>query len=344
MTKTKTLLVGTGFWAEQHLKAYQLCKKTIVSGIVGHSNKKRLEELATNYNISSFFFDTKEAIRKLEPDIVDIATSPVYRLEGVKAAVNSSVKLVNMEKPMALFPSEAKNIEKICLKNNLLLTVNHQKKFNKPWAEAAKIIKKGTLGRILFFRATCRGNMLEQGTHLVDMLLFFNNYTPIKWVMAQTADFDGFKKPKTPAPDSVSALIQFDNETPAYLTIGNIGWPIDKETNKWFHMAVEAYGSKGHLRISLNQTMELNIYGKKTLVTSSKWDDTYLQGLADHFDAASAYAMNPEKKHISCLKNSIMSFEAIMAMYKSSALGDRIMLPTELDDLIIDIIKKRAGM
>lgn len=329
----KTLLIGTGLWAENHLKAMQRCRRMRIAGIVGHSNEARLNELADRYAIPYRSMNVTKAIADVGPDIVDIAGSPRYRLAGVTACVGTGVRLVNIEKPMALTPREGYAIEKVCRASGLLLTVNHQKKFNAPWAKAASLIRGGRLGSLRFFRATCRGNLLEQGTHLVDMLLFFHGYTPLQWVMSQVADLEGLDKEKTPAPDSAAVELRFTDGVHASVLIGNIGWAIPRETNKWFQFSVEAYGTRGHLVVTLNQTLEVVTYADGRRVKEpSKWDDTWVQGLADHLDACARYAARPGAGHVSCLDNSMKSFEAVMAIAASAAGGGRIPLPCRIDD------------
>lgn len=334
--RLRSLVVGTGFWAEQHLRAYQRCREVAVCGLVGHANATRLEEVAARHGVPHHSMNLKRAIRDLAPDMVDICAAPAFRLAGVRACAGTGVRLVNLEKPMALTPGEATRIEALCRKTGLLLTVNHQKKFNKPWVKAHRLVRSGALGPIRFFRATCRGNMLEQGTHIVDMLLHFAGYEPIDWIMGQVADLEGLDKPKTPAPDSASALLRFKNGILAHLCLGNIGWEIPGETGKWFQFAIEAYGAKGHLTISLNQTMELVRYGSGSrTVTPSLWEPTCLQGLADHLDAAAAYARNPRLNHISNLDHSMMSFQAVMAIYQSACGGGRVTLPAGFPDSLL---------
>jgi len=338
----RTILIGTGYWAEQHLRAYALGKKHDVVGIVGHSNESRLNELADTYNIPDRFMDVGQALAATKPDTVDIASAAAYRVEGIRCCAGTSVKLVNMEKPMALLPSDAYEIERLCTENNLLLTVNHQKKFNAPWARAQAIIAGGELGKITSFRATCKGNMLEQGTHVVDMLLFFQGYTGVRWVMGQVADLEGLGKEKTPAPDSAVGVIEFDNGVQATLTLGNVGWPVPNETEKWFHVAIEAYGTGGHLSISLNQALSVSIDGSKTTVEDSSWEDTYLQGIADHLDAAARYAADPGQGHVSCLENSMLSFQVIMAIYASACGAGRVEFPCRFEDDVVTNLRKRG--
>ena len=53
MKKMRALLVGTGLWAENHVKAYQSCKHVEVVAIVDvmKSSKARLDQLAVKYGI-----------------------------------------------------------------------------------------------------------------------------------------------------------------------------------------------------------------------------------------------------------------------------------------------------
>jgi predicted dehydrogenase len=338
--KTKVLLVGTGYWAEQHIKAYAMCRETELAGLVGHADENRLKALMATYGIGRGFMDVGEAIEAVKPEMVDIAGSPQYRLEGVKACAGRCVKVVNLEKPMARTPGEAYAIEALCRETGLLLTVNHQKKFNAPWARAARLLREGVIGDIRFFRATCKGNILEQGTHLVDMLLYFNGYNPIDWLMAQVADPAGFDKVKTAAPDSAMVEVAFRNGVRGYLDIGNNGWEIPGETEKWFKMAVEAYGEKGHLAIQLNRSLEVTTYADgRTWSEPSLWESTYLQGLADHLDAVARYGRHPAEGHMSALDRSMMSFQAVMGIYASVVRSGRVTFPCRLDDRLADDVK-----
>ena len=342
--KVRALLIGTGYWAERHIMAYGLCREVELAGLVGHSDEARLLALTAQYGIPRGFMSAEEAIAAVKPELVDIAGSPQYRLEGVRACVGKGVRLVNLEKPMALTPGEAYAIEKVCRENGLLLTVNHQKKFNAPWAKAQRLIRDGAIGRTRFFRATCKGNILEQGTHLVDMLLFFHNYAPIEWLMAQVADLEGFGKPKTPAPDSAAVEIAFADGVRGYLDIGNNGWEIPGETEKWFKMAVEAYGDRGHLSVQLNQQLTVTPYAdSRTTVEPSRWDDTFLQGLADHLDAAARYSRDPKVGHVSDLDRSMMSFQAVMGICASAAGAGKIGFPCRFEEDPMAALQRAAG-
>ena len=341
--ETRSLLVGTGGWAENHLRAYAECENIRVVGLVGHQNRERLTALAEGYGIPDTFLDLGEALDGTEPDMVDIACNPHFRLQGVREGMRPCVKLINLEKPMALGPSEAYEIERLCQENGVLLTVNHQKKYLPAWRRAKEMIQTGEIGQIEHIRATCQGNLLEQGTHLVDMVLHYNDYDPVEWVMGQIDELQGLDKGGASAPDAALALLSFTNGVRATLTIGSIGHSIPGETNKWHHYAVEAYGTQGRLRVTLNRTLEAVTRSGERICVESSWDRDYVHALAAHLADAALYAQNPSLGHISDLDRSLRSFQVIMAIYTSGCGEGIVNLPRRFDDGLMQRLRNRRN-
>lgn len=342
--KTRALLVGTGGWAETHLCAYGACDEIELVALVGHRNNERLRALAETYAVPVASLDLPKAIKQVEPEMVDIASNPHFRLEGVRAAMQPSVKLINLEKPMALTPSEAYEIAALCHRHGKRLTVNHQKKYLPAWHRAKELIAGGELGDLEHLRATCQGNLLEQGTHLVDMVLHYNDYQPVSWVMGQIDELEGLDKAGASAPDAALACLAFANGVRAILTIGSLGHPLPGETNKWHQFAVEAYGTRGHLRVTLNKTLEFVSYATgETWRQPSSWDEGYVQAVAQHLADAARYAQNPQVGHLSDLERSLASFEVIMAIYASGCGAGIVRLPKRFDDDLIAHLEARRA-
>jgi predicted dehydrogenase len=332
VSKLRAVLVGTGGWAAAHAAAYRDCMEAELVGICGHCNVERLNKLAETYGVPECSLDLHRLLARTEPDILDVACNPHFRLEGVRAALRPHIKLINLEKPLALTPEDAYEIERLCLTNNKLLTVNHQKKFLPAWRKAKDTIAAGTIGTVEFVRATCQGNLLEQGTHLVDMTLFYNNYCPASWVMGQVGELEGLDKEGASAPDAAVATLCFENGVRAVMSFGSVGHALPGETNKWYQFSVEVYGSLGHVKVSLNRTLEIVTYADgRQVVEESSWEKNYQRALTAHLDAAARYARNPAEGHISDLGNSLASFQVIMAIYASACELGRIALPRRFD-------------
>jgi len=336
MTRLRAVLVGTGGWARTHEAAYRRCREVELVGICGHRNVDALRSLAQEHGVTETALELGELVARTQPDIVDVACNPHYRLEAVQAALLPCVRLINLEKPMALTPADAYEIERLCREHGKLLLVNHQKKFLPAWREAKEAIASGSIGDLLFLRATCQGNLLEQGTHLVDMVLHFAGYRPVAWVMGQIDDLEGLGKESASAPDAAAATLAFADGLRAYLTFGAAGHAVPGETNKWQHFAVEAYGTRGHVRVALNRGLEVTLYGQGTATSSERgWDLYHVQAEAEHLDAAARYARNPEIGHLSDLPRSLVSFQVIMAIQASACERGRISLPRRFDDRLM---------
>ena len=344
MAKCRALLLGTGGWAESHAKAYRQCSKIELVGICGHRNLARLDALAREYGVAQGT-EVEEMLDRLRPDVLDISCNPHCRVAPIVAACERPfVRLVNTEKPMALIPSEAQTIAERCRATGTLLTVNHQKKYLPAWAKMRRLIADGTLGNVRFFRATCQGNALEQGTHVVDMLMHFNGNAPLDWVMGQIDDLDGLSKAGASAPDSALAEVAFTNGARALLEIGNIGPDYPEETNKWHHFGIMAVGDQGMATVTLNRTLEVVQFDQGTrTVEPSSWDEHFVAAITAHLDDVARYAADPTVGHSSDLDNSLLSFQALMGIYASALNGGRVQFPTTFEDCLVERLIARAG-
>ena len=337
MSKLRSVLVGTAHWAEVHAAAYGDCSEVEVVGLCGHRNVERLNSLAEKYAIPECSLNLDELLAKTEPDLLDIACNPHFRLEGVQAAMRPHIKLINIEKPMALTPEDAYEIERLCLENGKLLTVNHQKKYLPAWRGVKEAIASGAIGEVSFIRVTCQGNLLEQGTHLVDLALFYNDYSPVSWVMGQIDELEGLEKASAAAPDAAVATLCFENGVRAAMTFGSVGYDIPGAANKWMQFAAEIYGSLGHAKVALNTTWELTTYADgKTVGGEASWDKNYSRAVTEHLDEVARYARDPARGHLSELSRSMVSFQVIMAIYASGCGGGRIELDQRFDNSLID--------
>ncbi len=79
--------------------------------------------------------------------------------------------------------------------------------------------------------------------------------------------------------------------------------------------------------------METVIYdGGVREVEESSWDKYFIRAEVEHLAEASRYARDPERGHISDLRKSMASFDAIMAIYASASGEGRVALPHRFDD------------
>lgn len=337
MTLT-SVLVGTGRWAEVHAQAYRLCHDIRLVGICGHANRERVTSVADRYNIEHRSLQLATLLRETEPDIVDIVCHPEARLDVVKEVVQCpSVKLINIEKPLALAPSQAEEIRQCCTSYDKLVVVNHQHKFLPSWAKAKQLLQDGAIGNMEFIRASTRANLMEQGSHLIDMMLFFTDYCHVSWVMGQTDGCEGSDGSAIPAPEAAIAAFGLQNGVRVFGEFGSVGRTVQGETNPFYHIGVDVYGTEGHLAISLNQSLAVvNSITHERRVEPSSWTEHYVEAQAAHLDSIAAYVRNPAAGHLSDMNHSLLSFQVMMAICHSAAKGGKVVLPAVFDDSIVE--------
>ena len=79
---------------------------------------------------------------------------------------------------------EARAMAEACAKNGVQLTFNHQRRFNNPFQTAKKLVESGEIGELKRIEGCC-GNMLDWGTHWLNMFLMLNRESKPVWVMGQ---------------------------------------------------------------------------------------------------------------------------------------------------------------
>ncbi len=128
--------------------------------------------------------DYHKMLAEEQLDIVSIATWPHLHAEMVIAAGQAGVKAIHCEKPMAPTYGEAVRMVQVCEENGVQLTFNHQRRFGAPFRRAKELVKAGAIGDLQRLEGAC-DNLYDWGTHWFDMLFFYNDETPVEWVIGQ---------------------------------------------------------------------------------------------------------------------------------------------------------------
>lgn len=317
----KAVLVGTGGWARCHAQAWKQTPGAELAGIVqprpGEESRARLEGMAAEFGAPGSM-DLEGLLRAVRPDIVDVACNPHFRLEAIRRSFAQGVSVFNVEKPLALTCREGLEIERFCREHGLKLTVNHQKKFMPGWRDVGRILRAGGLGEIEWMRGSCQGNVLEQGTHVVDMALFFNGYAPPRWVVGQIGGLEGLDKPGASAPDMALAEIGFDHGARCLIDFGTLGRDFPGEPCKWYRFGVDVQAERGLARATLNSGCSVRYFdGRPAQNFDSRWERDYTEGLVLHLASLVRYAQGLEPP-IGRLENAMLSFKVIMGLYQSA--------------------------
>ncbi|MDI9582687.1 MAG: Gfo/Idh/MocA family oxidoreductase [Acidobacteriota bacterium] len=133
---------------------------------------------------AAIYTDMKKMLKQEQPDLVSVCLWPHLHATAVIACAKAGVKAVHSEKPMAPTWGEALKMAAECEKSGTQLTFNHQRRFLAPFRKARELAREGAIGRLVRLEGSC-SNMIDWGTHWLDMFFFMNEETPAVWVLGQ---------------------------------------------------------------------------------------------------------------------------------------------------------------
>lgn len=139
-----------------------------------------------------FAIDTDEVYEEYErmltqadPDIVSVCVPPDAHAEiVVGCARGDTVDAIHCEKPMAATWKQCREMVDACNKEDVQLTINHQRRFAAPFKKAKTALDSGRIGTLQ--RIELGGpNLYDYGTHLFDMCSYLTDHVTAEWVLGQ---------------------------------------------------------------------------------------------------------------------------------------------------------------
>src|SRR5207249_1665572 len=101
---------------------------------------------------------------------------------------HGSTRAILVEKPWALTLREADQMAAACQARDVLLALGHHWRYCDDLCMLKAAIDAGMLGRPQFFRGVGYGNLLDQGDHLLDAVLWLAGRDHVVWAMSQACD------------------------------------------------------------------------------------------------------------------------------------------------------------
>lgn len=130
------------------------------------------------------YADYREMLREEKPDIVSVTLWPHLHAEMTIAACETGVRAIHCEKPMATTWADAKRMKAAADANGAILTFNHQRRFLEPFQKAKRMMQEGVIGELKRIEGQT-SNLYDWGTHWLDMFSYYNDDTPVEWVIGQ---------------------------------------------------------------------------------------------------------------------------------------------------------------
>ena len=319
---------ATGFgMSHQHAEGYKRsgkCEIVAVCDLV-EENATAFSEKHAGGN-ATLYADYEKMLAEENLDIVSICTWPHLHAAMTIAAASSGVKAIHCEKPMAGTFGEARAMAEVCAKNGVQLTFNHQRRFNNPFQTAKRLVESGEIGELKRVEGCC-GNMLDWGTHWLNMFLMLNRESKPVWVMGQVdvrADVKIFGVPHDT--DGV-CVVGFENGVRGTLHTGSLAE--DK-----LGLSIQLYGTDGTIEIT-NSAPHLTVTtanGRRT-IEGPETEGGLHGGEANALNVVDLVnALENGTTPLCDVSNALPTTEIIFATYESARRRGRIDLPLTIDD------------
>ena len=283
---------------------------------------------AAEHGISGSYTDLERMLEQERPDIVSICTWPGLHREQVVAAFEAGAKMVLCEKPMALSQQDTDAMMASAAQHGGVLCINHQRRFEQPYVGVQRLIADGHLGDVLSIECWVGDgwDLIDWGTHLVDMMRFWGGDRPVEWVFA-AATFSDRQRYGHRIEDQLLAQFRIQDGPLALIHTGEhaagVGL-IVTGTEASFVQTPTGFGIRGSSADAATDLQQRYLEpdgASPFLGALSAMIESYETGTPSIIDAAQGVATS----------------EVLFAAYRSAASGSVVRLPEATRDLDMSI-------
>ncbi len=339
MESLRVGVIGTGrkkdrpdatgyFMAYRHAEGYRqvpACKMVACADIV----PENAEAFAAANEVAGVYTDYHEMLAKENLDMVSICTWPHLHVQMVLDAALAGVRAIHCEKPMSDTWGGSRLMAQECQRRGVQLTFNHQRRFGAPFYMAKQLLKEGVVGDLVRLEGSC-GDMYDGGTHFIDMMGFFNDDVPAKWVLGQIDMSTEHFVFGAPVENQAICQWEYTNGIPALFIAGALGGPLAGAINR-------IVGTDGVIEVGVLPTQNPALRVRRK--GSSEWETIDTRGESLHGPnfieraiADTIAALREHREPELSARRALNATEIIFACYESSRRRGRVDLPLRTHD------------
>src|SRR4030067_1990758 len=147
MNEINVALVGCGYVANSHLKAWRKVHKARVLAVCD-LNEAMAKSTAKRWKVPRYYTSFSELMKQRDINVIDIITPPQTHAPLAVQAMESGFNVL-LEKPMTMTVEYAEQIVKCQKDTGVKAGVIHNWLFEPPVREAASLMKRGLLGEVI---------------------------------------------------------------------------------------------------------------------------------------------------------------------------------------------------
>jgi predicted dehydrogenase len=292
----------------------------------------RLANAAQAAGVTACYTDAKTMLERHRPDVFSFVTQPTLRKPLVELAIEHGVKVISIEKPIALSVTEARELCTAASGSGVRLVVCHQHKYGGHWQAVKSLIDQGALGDIQTIHTTSRGWMTYYATHLIDYALWLSGGHEAVWAVGH---MHGFLEDngQHPSPDYFFGQAEFANGIRAILECGPLAPDLPpyedpdlRSQSFWMDAGATVTGTEGMARVVVGK-------GWSAVTRSTGYigsDEHRFDGTADtvpYYREVAEWLDDPARLHPCRAEIALHGFETMAAMCLSALERRRIDLP-----------------
>ena len=188
-------VIGCGIWGKNVVRNFYNLEALHTVCDLDAENRKNLKEQYPDVNIIA---DFNEVLANPDIDAVAVVTPSHTHYKIVKQAIEAG-KHVYVEKPISTVAAEAKALDELATKNNMVLMVGHLLMYHPAVNRLKMLIKEGILGDIRYVQSdrlninhfkNDRSVMWDLAPHDVSMTSYILGKEPVRVISAVGASSD----------------------------------------------------------------------------------------------------------------------------------------------------------
>ena len=184
--KIRIAIVGTGYFSQFHFDAWKRLEVNVVA--ICSLNENDAIYYSKKFNNCPIYSNFQKMIDEIDLHFVDIVIPPKDHLKFIKIAANKNVNII-CQKPFTNSYSEALEAVNFTNKNNVLLIVHENFRFQPWYLKIKKILANNSLGELyqVYFRmrpgdGQGKGAYLERQPYFQKMEKFLIHETAIHFI------------------------------------------------------------------------------------------------------------------------------------------------------------------